>query len=48
MLTFEIIKKYYEKEYYTVRQIKDFCSVGYITESQYTEITGKIYWESID
>lgn len=46
--TFEIIKDYYEKGYYTNYHLKEYCRAGYITEQQYTSLTGKAFWESVD
>lgn len=46
--TFEIIKNYYDRGYYTVFQIKEYCRTGYITETEYYKLIGKHYWEDVD
>lgn len=37
---FDRIQKYYNKGYYTLEQVKDFCNSGAITEEEYKKITG--------
>lgn len=40
---FNSIKKYYNEGRYNDDQVKIFVKVGWITEAQYKEITGKNY-----
>lgn len=45
ILTFELIQEYYKKGYYTNYHLKELCKVGFITETEYYKLTGKMYWE---
>lgn len=40
---FEKIKRYYDKEMYTIEQVKIFVQSGKITEEEFKIITGKDY-----
>ena len=40
---YKILKKYFDKGYYTSEQVKVFVNSGYITEAEYEEITGQTY-----
>lgn len=46
VLTYELVKEYYEKGYYTKVHLKELCTVGIISQSQYTILTSETYWES--
>lgn len=48
VLTYELIRNYYLKGYYSKKNIKELCRVNVITQSQYTTLTGEVYWESAD
>lgn len=45
---FKLVKRYYEKGYYTVDDVKKFVIAGKITEEEFKEITGVDYNESQD
>jgi uncharacterized XkdX family phage protein len=40
---FDIINRYYKAGFYTNEQVRQFVSLGKITEQQYEEITGESY-----
>jgi uncharacterized XkdX family phage protein len=40
---YAVIKRYYERGYYTNDDVKIFVQVGKITPEQYQEITGEPY-----
>lgn len=44
ILTYELIKKFYEKGYYSKSQLKELHKANAITEAQYFELTGEAYW----
>lgn len=42
---FDFIKRYYDKNCYTVKDVQDYTDGGAITKEQFEEITGKKYPE---
>lgn len=40
---YRIVKRYYDKGYYTKEDVKKFVASGDITAEQYKEITGEEY-----
>lgn len=48
ILTYDIVKDYYIKGYYSNKNLKELCTADVITQSQYTSLTGRMYWEDID
>lgn len=40
---YSLVKRYYERGYYTTDDVKVFVQAGKITDQQYEEITGKPY-----
>lgn len=46
VLTYELIRNYYLKGYYSNNHIKELCRVNVITQAQYATLTGEVYWES--
>lgn len=42
---FKIIKRYYDKGYYTKENVAVFVKAGKITSEQYEQITGEKYEE---
>ena len=42
---FKIVKRYYDKGYYTKENVGVFVKAGRITVEQYKEITGEVYEE---
>jgi uncharacterized XkdX family phage protein len=42
-MIFDIIKRYYDKGYYTNQHIADFVKSGVLTPDQYKSITGDDY-----
>ena len=42
-MIYDIIKRYYDKGYYTDTQIADFVKAGALTPEQYKSITGEDY-----
>lgn len=42
---FDIVKRYYDKGYYSKDNVKLFVKTGDITKEQYKEITGEDYTE---
>ena len=42
---FKIIKRYYDKGFYSKEDVKVFVKVSQITEEEYQEITGEAYGE---
>lgn len=46
VLTYELIRNYYIKGYYTNAHLRDLCKANVITQSQYATLTGEVYWES--
>ena len=40
---FEKVKKYYDRGFYSKKQVADFVKRGKITPSEYEEITGDPY-----
>ena len=42
---FKIIKRYYDKEFYSKEDVKVFVKANQITEEEYQEITGEPYSE---
>ena len=45
ILTYELIKKFYEKGYYSKSQLKELFKANYLTESQYYSLTGSTVWD---
>lgn len=45
MLTFELIKEYYTKGYYSKIHLKELYKANYITETQYFSLTGSTVWD---
>lgn len=43
MSKFEKIKSYYDKRLWKTSQVRDAVVKGWITEEQFTEITGETY-----
>ena len=42
---FKLVKRYYEKGYYTIDNVRIFVSAGKITEEEFKDITGVDYIE---
>ena len=42
---FDIVKRYYDRGYYSKESVKVFVKTGDITAEQYKEITGEDYVE---
>ena len=42
---FKIIKRYYDKRFYSKEDVKVFVKANQITEEEYQEITGEAYGE---
>jgi len=42
-MIYDIIKRYYDKGYYTKTHIADFVAAGALTPEQYKSITGDDY-----
>lgn len=42
---FKIVKRYYDKGYYTKEDVAVFVRAGKITAEQYEQITGEVYEE---
>jgi uncharacterized XkdX family phage protein len=42
---YTVVKRYYERGYYTNNEVKLFVQAGKITPEQYEEITGEPYVE---
>lgn len=42
---FKIIKRYYDKGFYSKEDVKVFVKASQITEEEYQEITGEVYGE---
>lgn len=40
---YSLVKRYYERGYYTKDNVKVFVQAGKITTEQYEEITGELY-----
>ena len=40
---FKVVKRYYDKGYYTKDDVKKFVVAGKLTEEEYKEITGDDY-----
>lgn len=40
---FKIVKRYYDKGYYSKEDVATFVRVGKITAEQYEQITGEVY-----
>lgn len=45
-MTYQIIKKNYERKLWGIEMVKIAVKKGVITAEQYTEITGEIYSDS--
>ena len=43
MSKFEKVKRYYEKRYWSIDMVRNAVAKGWITESQFEEITGEAY-----
>lgn len=43
---FKLVKRYYEKGYYTIDDVRKFVIAGKITEEEFKEITGMDYDET--
>ena len=43
---FKIVKRYYDKGYYTKENVATFVKAGKITPEEYAEITGDVYAKS--
>lgn len=42
---FKVVKRFYDKGFYTVEDVAKFVSAGKITEDEFFEIVGEIYSE---
>ncbi len=47
MNRFNIVKRYYDKGYWSIDMVRNAVTKGWITAVQFTEITGEVYTNEV-